>query len=97
MTGPGWVVGIDPGAVHTGTVLCRVSGDTESLGAPELEPVDGLTIHRSPSEDPVRVAGQGAYAARVAQEILGLLDLHAVPEEQITLVCIEGTPCRAGG
>ncbi len=95
MTG-GWVLGIDPGAVHTGVVLCRVGTDTDSLGAPELEPADGLTIHRNPDEDPGRVAGQGAYAARVAQEILGLLDLHGVPEEAIRLVCIEGYTLPSG-
>ncbi len=86
----GWLLGIDPGAAHSGAVLCRVGTDTDRAGAPELEPVDGLTIHRDANEDPVRVAGQGAYAARVAQEILGLLDRHGVPEEQIRLVCIEG-------
>jgi len=97
MTGPGgWVLGIDPGAVHSGMVLCRVGTDTDRAGAPELEPLDGLTIHRSPDEDPVRVAGQGRYAARVVQEILGLLDLHDVPEEQIRLVCIEGYTLPAG-
>jgi len=97
MTGPGgWVLGIDPGAVHTGAILCRVGTTTDHLGAPGLEPVDGLTIHRNPEEDPVRVAGQGAYAARVAQEILGLLDLHAVPEEDIALVCIEGYTTPSG-
>ena len=92
----GWLLGIDPGAVHTGVVLCRVGTDTDRAGAPKLEPVDGLTIHRNPDEDPVRVAGQGAYAARVAQEILGLLDLHDVAEEDIALVCIEGYTTPSG-
>ncbi len=95
MTGV-WVVGIDPGAVHSGAILCRVGTTLDRVGAPELEPVDGLTTHRNPGEDPVRVAGQGAYAARVAQEILGLLDLHAVPEEDIALVCIEGYTTPSG-
>jgi len=97
MTGPGgWVLGIDPGAVHTGVILCRVGTTLDRGGVPELEPVDGLTIHRNPEEDPVRVAGQGRYAARVAVEILGLLDLHGVPEEQIRLVCIEGYTLPSG-
>ncbi len=97
MTGPGgWVLGIDPGAVHSGMVLCRIEDTLDRGGVPELEPVDGLTIHRLPAEDPVRVAGQGLYAARVAQEILGLLDLHAVPEDQVTLVCIEGYTTPSG-
>jgi len=88
MTGA-WLLGFDPGAVHTGVVLCRG-------GVPELEPVDGLTIHRDSDEDPVRVAGQGRYAARVAQEVLGLLDLHNVAEEAIALVCIEGYTLPSG-
>ena len=97
MTGPaGWVLGIDPGAVHTGTVLCRIGASLDRGGVPELEPVDGLTIHRSPDEDPVRVAGQGAYAARVVVEILSLLDLHGVPEDQVALVCIEGYTMPSG-
>jgi hypothetical protein len=96
MTGTWWVLGIDPGAVHSGMVLCRVGTDTDRAGAPELEPVDGLTIHRSPSEDPILVTGQGFYAARVAVEILGLLDLHDVPEEQVRLVCIEGYTLPSG-
>ena len=96
MTGSAWVLGVDPGAAHSGAVLCRVGTDTDRAGAPELEPLDGLTIHRNPDEDPVRVAGQGRYAARVVQEILGLLDLHDVPEEQVTLVCIEGYTLPSG-
>lgn len=96
MTGETWVLGVDPGAVHTGAVLCRVGTDTDRAGAPELEPVDGLTIRRLPGEDPVRVAGQGVYAARAAAEILGLLDLHAVPEDSVTLVCIEGYTMPSG-
>ncbi len=98
MTGAAaWVLGIDPGAVHTGAILCRVGTALDRSGVPELEPLDGLTIHRNPdAEDPVRVAGQGAYAARVAVEILGLLDLHGVPEEAIRLVCIEGYTTPSG-
>ncbi len=96
MTGSEWVVGVDPGAVHSGAVLCRVSDDLDQFGAPELEPVDGLTIHRSPDEDPVKVTGQGAYAARVAQEILDLFDLHDVADEQVRLVCIEGYTTPSG-
>ncbi len=94
MSGERWLLGIDPGAVHTGAVLCRVGIDTDRAGAPKLEPVDGLTIHRS--EDPGRVSGQGAYAARAAAEILGLLDLRGVPEESIVLVCIEGYTTPSG-
>lgn len=96
MTGTAWVLGIDPGAAHSGAVLCRVGATTDQLGAPGLEPVDGLTIHRNPDEDPVRVAGQGAYAARVAQEILDLLDHHDVLDGQVRLVCIEGYTTPSG-
>ncbi len=93
----GWLLGIDPGAVHTGVVLCRVGTALDRGGVPELEPFDGLTIHRNPAtEDPVKVAGEGAYAARAAAEILGLLDLHAVPEEAIRRVCIEGYTMPSG-
>jgi len=96
MTGAGWVLGIDPGAVHTGVVLCRVGTTLDRTGVPELEPLDGLTIHRNPDEDPVRVGGLGAYAARAAAEILDLLDLHGVQEEQVSLVCIEGYTLPSG-
>ncbi len=97
MTGPGgWVLGIDPGAVHTGAILCRVGTTLDRGGVLELEPLDGLTIHRNPDEDPVRVGGLGAYASRAAAEILDLLDLHGVPEEQISLVCIEGYTLPSG-
>jgi len=95
MTGV-WVLGIDPGAVHTGVVLCRVGTTLDRTGVPELEPLDGLTIHRNPDEDPVRVGGLVAYAARAAAGILDLLDLHGVLEEQISLVCIEGYTLPSG-
>ena len=78
---PRWVLAVDPGAQHTGVVLCRL---VEGV----LSPIDGVSVQRLNEERPALHKGGPTYGRRVLSTLYEMLDKHGVGDDGL-MVAVE--------
>ena len=82
----GHALGIDPGASHSGDVVCRIAPYPDPHGVPLLVPVRGCTVDREPQERTASIPDQLRYADRVAATAWEMLDEVGAAAPRLTFI-----------